>query len=73
MSIQKKKSESWGIAKMTEKEGLSVPPSHRHTKITTIYRTTIYENQLMTTREDFPQLKIKTNHNQVGRRGRDMM
>ena len=32
--------------------------THRHTKITTICRATIYENNLKTSRKDFLQLKI---------------
>jgi len=32
--------------------------SHRHTEITNIYREVIYENDLRTSRKDFPQLKI---------------
>ena len=31
--------------------------SHRHTKITTTYRATIYENNLKASKKDFPQLK----------------
>ena len=32
--------------------------SHRHSKITNIYRAVIEKNDLRTGRKDFPQLKI---------------
>ena len=32
--------------------------SHRHTKITNIYRAVIDENDLRTSRKDFPQVNI---------------
>ena len=43
---------------MEEQENPELTSSHGHTKITTIYRATIYENDLKTDRKDFPQLKI---------------
>ena len=43
---------------MAEQEDPKLNSSHRHTKITTIYRVTIYENDLKTNRKDFLQLKI---------------
>lgn len=33
--------------------------SHRHTKITTTYRATIYEDGLQTSRKDFTQQKTQ--------------
>ena len=48
--------------------------SHRHTKIRTTYKATIYENDLKTSRKDFPQLKTKRrNHSEKGWRGGDMV
>ena len=45
------------MAKMMEKEDPEITSSQGHTKITTTYRATIYENNLKTSRKDFPQLK----------------
>ena len=43
------------MAKILEKEELDwAPSSHGHIKITTIYRPTIYENNLKTGRGGFP-------------------
>ena len=43
-----------------------------HTKITTIYRTTMYDNNLNIVRKDFPQPKMwRRNHKEKGKRGRD--
>ena len=47
-----------GVAKMVEQEDPELTSSHRHTKITTIYRASINENDLKTSRKDFSQLKI---------------
>lgn len=46
-----------GVANMVEKENPEIISSHGHTKITATYRAIIYENDLETTRKDFPQLK----------------
>ena len=43
---------------MAEKEDPELTSSHEHTKITSTYRVTFYENNLETSREGFPQLKI---------------
>ena len=47
-----------GVAKMAEQEDPELISSHGHTKITTIYRATISENDLKTSRKDLLQLKI---------------
>ena len=47
-----------GVAKMVENEGPKLISAHKNTKITTIYRATIDENNLKTSRKDFLQLKI---------------
>ena len=39
---------------MMEQEEPELTSSHRHTKITTIYRATIDENDMKTTRKDCP-------------------
>lgn len=40
---------------------------HRHTKMTTIYRATIYEKDLRTSRKDSPQINTqRRNHNKIG-------
>ena len=44
---------------MMEKEGSKLTSSHGHTKITTIYRVIIYENEPKTSRKDFPRLKVQ--------------
>ena len=46
------------VAKIMEWEDPELTSSHEHTKITTIYRATTYENDLKTSRKDFPQLKV---------------
>lgn len=47
--------------------------SHRHTKSITIYRATIYGNDLRISREDFLQLKTqRRNQNKMSRRGRNV-
>ena len=46
------------MAKMVEQADLKVTSLHGHTKITTVYRATIDENDLKASRKDFPQLKI---------------
>ena len=57
---------------MVEQEAPELIPFHVHTKITTIYRATIDENDLKTSRKDFPQLKIqRRNHREMGRRSGD--
>ena len=56
------------MAKKTEKEDPELTSSHRYTKITAIYRTTIDENNLKTSRKSFPQPKIqRRKHNRTGR------
>ena len=42
---------------MVEKEDPELTSSHGHTKITTIYRAVICENDLKSSRKDFLQLK----------------
>ena len=42
---------------MAEKGDPELTPSHGHTKITTTHREIIYENDLKTSRKEFPQLK----------------
>lgn len=44
---------------MTQQEDCELISSHRHIKITTIYRETINENNLKISRKTFPQLKIQ--------------
>ena len=46
------------VGKKVEYEDPKLTSSHGNTKITTIYRATTNEN-LKTSRKDFPQLKIK--------------
>lgn len=46
-----------GMNNMGEWGELGVTSSHGHTKITTTYTATIYENDLQTSRKEFPQLK----------------
>ena len=43
---------------MAEQEFPDLTSFHEYTKITTIYRATVYENNK--TRKDFPQLKVLT-------------
>ena len=43
---------------MGELEDPELTSSSGHTRITTVYRITIYETDLETSRKDFPQLKI---------------
>ena len=43
----------WRRKNLTE-----LPSSHGHTKITIIYRATIYENNLKTSRGGFPQMEV---------------
>ena len=45
------------MAKMVEDDP-ELTSSHRYTKITAIYRTTIDENNMKTSIKSFPQLKI---------------
>ena len=59
---------------MVEYEDPGLASSYEHTKITTTYRQTISENDLKTSRKDFPQLKTKRrNHSEKGWRGGDMV
>lgn len=44
--------------KTAKLEDLELTYSEEHTKITTLYRTTINENDLKTSSKDFLQLKI---------------
>lgn len=46
------------VAKIVEQEDPELTLSRGHSKITTIYRETIYEDDLKTSTKDFPQLKI---------------
>ena len=46
------------VAKMAEQEGPELFFSHGHVNMTTVYRATVYENNLKTSREYFPQLRI---------------
>ena len=62
------------VAKKTEQEEPELIASSGHTKIATIYRATIYENDLKMSRKHFPQLKTqKRSHTKVGRMGRDSL
>lgn len=45
--------------------------SHRHVKITTTYKATIYENDLKASRKDWPQLKISRRNHKMDRKGED--
>ena len=57
---------------MTEQEDFGLTFSNGHTKVATIQKETISENDLKTSRQDFPQLKIERRiHTEMGRRGRD--
>lgn len=47
-----------GVTKNVEYEDTQFISSHVHTKITTICRATINENDLKNSRKYFPQLKI---------------
>lgn len=43
-----------------------------HTTITTIYRTTVYDNNLNIVKKDFPQPRMwRRNHKEKGKRDRD--
>ena len=46
------------MAKMVEEDDPELTSSHRYTKSTAIYRTTIDENNMKTSIKSFPQLKI---------------
>lgn len=60
------------MAKIVESEDTELTFFHKHSKIPTIYRVIIYENDLRTSRKDLPHLKIqRRNHNKMGRKGRD--
>ena len=50
--------QSWEVANMLKQDNPELTSSHGYTKITTIYRATIYENDLKTSRNYFPQLKV---------------
>ena len=53
-------------------EDTDLTSSHGYTKVATIQKETISENDLKTSRQDFPQLKIERRiHTEMGRRGRD--
>jgi len=57
---------------MAEKEDFGFTLFNGHTKVATIHKETISENDLKTSRQDFPQLKIERRiHTEMGRRGRD--
>lgn len=47
-----KKYRSRGVAKMAELEDCELTSSHRHAKISAIYRATVNENSLKTSRKD---------------------
>lgn len=47
-----------GVAKTAEWEDPELTSSYRHRKCTTSYRTTLYENDVKTSRKDFPRLKM---------------
>ena len=49
---------SGNMTAVAEQEDPELTSSHGHTKIATIHRTTIDENELKTSRTDFPQLKL---------------
>ena len=57
-AIQKKKKKE-GMTKVVEQEDLENNSSQWHTKITTIYRTTVYENDLKTSINDKTKAKKK--------------
>ena len=54
---------------MTEQEDPELTSSHRQPKITPIYRQTIDENSLKTSRKDLLQLKIQRNYKIVQKGG----
>ena len=57
---------------MAEQEDFGLTFSNGHTKVATIQKETISENDLKTSRQDFPQLKIERRiHTEMGRRGGD--
>ena len=47
-----------GGDKMAEQEDPELTSSHGHTKITTIYRATVDDNELKVSGKDFPKPKI---------------
>ena len=54
------------MAKIVESEDPELIFFHKHSKITTISRAIIYENNLKTSRKDLPRLKIqRRNHNKM--------
>ena len=58
-----KETEIQGMAKMVEEEDPELTSFHGHTQIVTLYRATVYENNLKTSRKDFPQLSKKKKPN----------
>ena len=59
---------------MVEQEDPELSSSHNHTKITTIYRATLSENDLKTSRKDSPQLKIQRRGVSIAAQGvKDLM
>ena len=61
-----------GRARWWSKKDPGLVSSYRHTTIITTYRETISENNLKTSRKDFPQVNIKMkSHIEMGRRGID--
>lgn len=55
--LSKLKPKGWTVAKIAEQEDPKLTSCYRHTKITTTYRETVYENDLKTGRKSLPQLK----------------
>lgn len=53
--------------KIVEQEDPVLTSFPKHTKTTATYRATISENNLKTSRRDFPQLRIKRDHDKKGR------
>ena len=61
-----KETEIQGVAKMVEEEDPELTSFHGHTQIVTLYRATIYENNLKTSRKDFPHLRMLRRSNRKG-------
>lgn len=60
------------VGEIAELEDFGLTSFNGHTKVTAIHKETISENDLKTSRQDFPQLKIERRIRiEMGRRGRD--
>ena len=61
-----KETEIPGMAMMVEEEDPELTSFHGHTQTVTLYRATIYENNLKTSRKDVPHLRMLRRSNRKG-------